>query len=564
MTEADSSMVNIVNPFQILTQSQRRQAIIMVLLTLLQALLDIFSLAAIIPVFYALFSSNRELIFLDVSAETLNANWQFILLAIIALFAIKNFLTLRLARRQSDFISNIAVSLTEKLYRQFYRQSWQDYLRDNSAEVVRKIKNTPSDFAQYILQGYITLVCDSVSCLLMLGLMVFYDYRVVVIIAAVVTPVAILYFLYRRKIILGIDRSFRELTPLSNVILTQGVDSFAEARIYRKEEFFIQRFMAIRKTTSQHLADLNAATSIPSRLFELTGIICFATIVFYAKTFGDPANMVIVLGLLTVAMYRIIPSLNRILLTISQIEAYAYATAELKKGFPSAAFDTQTEGKESVGFHDRIQLRDLLFHYHKDKNIFEGLSLTIQKGDFVMIEGPSGVGKSTLLHILAGLLDHYEGEIVVDGHILGAAGFRKFQNSMGFVSQSPTLFQDTLLRNITLSEDNDIDKEKLKAACEVAGLSSFVKDLPEGYGTTIGERGTNVSGGQRQRINLARALYRDTDILLLDEVTNQLDHQTKELVLDNLRALCAKGKTIVLSSHDHLVKSYATKIVKLG
>ena len=559
-------MMYIDNPFQVLTPLQARQTIIRVLLTLLLATLDVFSLAAIIPVFYALFPSSQELIFLNISTDVLNAHWEFVLLVIVVLFVLKNFLALKLTKTQFDFLNEVALSLTEKLYRQFYRQPWQNYLKDNSAEIVRKIKTSPLDFTQYILQGYITLISDGISCLLMLGLMVFYDYRVVIVIIVTAAPVAILYFLYRRKIISQVDRSFRELTPVSNVVLTQGIGSFAEARIYKKEDFFIRRFMVVWKSTSQHLADLGAAATIPSRLFELTGVICFAAIVFYSKVSEDHSNMTIVLGLVTVAMYRIVPSLNRMLLVLSKIEAYAYSINDIKTGFSPVddAVVSVTNGQESVKFKEEIQVHNLSFHYRKEREIFGGMSFTIGKGDFVMIEGPSGVGKSTLLHILSGLLGHYKGEIIIDGDMLDASGFEKLQSCIGFVSQSPTLFQDTLLKNITLSEDDAVDKDRLDAACDVADLNPFLKGLPEGRQTVIGEYGTNVSGGQRQRINLARALYRDPDILLLDEATNQLDHRTKEIVLTNLKALCSRGKTIVLSSHDHLVKQYATKIVTLG
>ena len=180
-----------------------------------------------------------------------------------------------------------------------------------------------------------------------------------------------------------------------------------------------------------------------------------------------------------------------------------------------------------------------------------------------MIEGPSGVGKSTLLHIVAGLLQPYQGDVIVDGVALKTEDIHAFQKSIGLVPQSPVLIQDTLAKNIAFAEDDEIDFERLKKVCDHAALTSFIENLPLKFQTPIGENGTNVSGGQRQRITLARALYRDADLLLLDEVTNQLDETTKEKVLNNLKALCSHGKTIILSSHDSFVKQYVNKIIRL-
>jgi ABC-type bacteriocin/lantibiotic exporter with double-glycine peptidase domain len=551
------------NAFSLLPQNDRRRAITSVLFTILQASLDVFSLAAIIPIFYAFFATT-EISFFNISVTQLKTHWQLMLTLIVVTFAIKNFLGLWLARSQANFLSDISVSLSEKLYRQFYQQSWTQYLQTNSAENVRKIKGTSSDYAQYVLQGYILFIADFLSCILMLALMVVYDYRVVMIILILCLPIVLFYFLFRKKIISKIDRSFRELTPVASIVLTQGVDSFSEARIYNKENFFIERFMSIRRATSQQLADLKAASNLPSRLFELTGIVCFSAIIVYAQlSKEEDPNVIILLGLLSIAMYRVIPSFNRMLLTLSQIEAYGYSVAEIKTGFGELAGPSESGDTNAIRLHEKIELINLSFSYDQRKKVLTDLNLLINKGDFIMIQGPSGIGKSTFLHVVAGLLQNYQGDIIVDGATLHTEDVRRFQKSIAFVPQAPILIQDTLAKNITFSEDSEIDFAKLSIACENAALTSFIETLPLAFQTAIGENGTNVSGGQRQRITLARALYRDADLLILDETTNQLDEKTKAKVLENLRKLCAAGKTIILSSHDSFVKQYVNKIIKL-
>jgi len=531
--------------------------------SILQSGLEVISLAVVVPLFYNLTGTLIDVEFLGLKFSIFNTfRWEAIVIIIILIFILKNSISLWIIRGQSNFVSAVSVSLSETLYRQFYKQSWTSYLQNNSAETVRKIKTTPSDFAHYVLHGYINLLTDSCTCALMISVMIVYDYRVVLIVLLLCLPVTVFYFLIRRKIIARIDKSFRELTPQASIILTQGVDSFAEARIYHKENFFINRFMKIRVFASQQLADLKTATTIPSRLFELTAILCLSALIFYAKVIapGQP-NMIVLLGLLLIAMYRIIPSLNRILVTLSQMEAYAYAVSELKSAFDAPKEQTEATGR--IPFLHQLQLQNISFQYDNSKWTIQQLNLTINKGDFVVIEGPSGAGKTTLLHILAGLLYPNEGKIIVDDWTLTTAYIQGFQSMVGLVSQAPVILQDTLTGNIAFAEDEKVDYKMLHHVLDLACLSDFIKSLPNGIETSLGENGLNLSGGQRQRVALSRALYRDPEILLLDEVTNQLDEHIKEQVLRNLKTLCLAGKTIILASHDPFVKKNATHVLRM-
>ena len=261
-------------------------------------------------------------------------------------------------------------------------------------------------------------------------------------------------------------------------------------------------------------------------------------------------------------MYRIIPAINRILVSLSQIQAYSYTISELNESFHPNN-DEDVNKVEDLTFAKNVLLKDVSYQYIKGSTNFElqNITIDINKGDFVLLEGPSGSGKTTFIHLLAGLIKDYTGSILIDHTVLSNSTCKAWQRNLGFVPQASIVLQDTLLSNIAFGEaETEIDMESVQTALEMAGLKDFVNKLPLRLQTQVGENGLTLSGGQRQRLILARALYRNPKILLLDEVTNQLDDENKLKILNTLKGLSRKGNTIVFASHDHTARSFASRI----
>jgi ABC-type multidrug transport system fused ATPase/permease subunit len=534
------------------------------MLSIILASLEVITLTAILPLFYKLENPphNATATLMKIPSESLITTG--ILLALV--FIIKNVFAIWLQRHQLHFINRIYISFSEELYKRFFNQPWISYLQENSAETFRKIKNTAFDFATYVLHNFLVLISDIVVCFLMVGFVAWLNYRIIFILAGLCVPLLFFYYFFRRTIVSKIDKSFRELTPKANILLAQGIDSFAETRIYGKEHFFIERFMKISETTSKQLADLKIVTNTPPRVLETIGILGVVSIVIYTSLFpGTESSVLMFLGLLLLALYRIIPSLNRILISLSQIQSYAYAVTELQEAFRTTSTRTQPTDTDLV-FEKDIQIRNLFFQYPaKSQNcLLNDLSLTIKKNDFVILRGTSGTGKTTLIHLLAGLIEKYEGEVLIDGIVLSPENLRAWQAKIAIVSQAPVILQDTVLGNITFGEDeSSINPDRVELAIRLAGIKEFIETLPLKLLSPIGENGLTLSGGQRQRLALARALYRNPEIVLLDEVTNQLDEENKLNILKNLRELTLTGKTIILASHDPVALDFATQVFTL-
>jgi subfamily B ATP-binding cassette protein MsbA len=196
---------------------------------------------------------------------------------------------------------------------------------------------------------------------------------------------------------------------------------------------------------------------------------------------------------------------------------------------------------------ERLELKNVSFHYDKPAPVLRGVSITIRKGEFVALVGPSGAGKSTLMNLIPRFYDVLEGSIEVDGTDIRKVTLESLRRQIGFVTQEPILFHDTIANNIAFGE-KETTSEQIEAAARTAHAHEFIKDLTNGYETIVGDRGVMMSGGQRQRIALARAVIRNPAILLLDEATSSLDTESERLIQDAMDKF-VRGRTTIVIAH---------------
>ena len=345
--------------------------------------------------------------------------------------------------------------------------------------------------------------------------------------------------------------------------LQQGLGGVKEVKIMGREQLFLEEHKRSVNASMEVDRRFMMLQVIPRLWLELLALVGLVVLVLAMISSGDSVSEVLpVLGLFAATSFRIIPSINRIL---ASVQTLGYSKPIIRSVYDDLqlSFPEIPELGTEIRFSKAVCFENVNFKYSNAVgNANENLSFCIGKGEAVGIIGHSGAGKSTLVDILLGLLQPTSGSVLVDGIDI-QNNLRSWQDHIGYVPQTIYLIDDTVSRNVAFGLPDDmIDHDAVARSIKAAQLDDFVSSLSDGLNTIVGERGVRLSGGQRQRIGIARALYNDPDILVLDEATSSLDTETEQGVMDAVKELLG-AKTIVIIAHRTTTVSYCTKVYKM-
>ncbi len=335
--------------------------------------------------------------------------------------------------------------------------------------------------------------------------------------------------------------------------LQKAFSAIKEVKVLGRERFFHESVARGQQERARAAIGLAALEKMPRLITESAFVAGMLVLVLVLnRGLRDSTQVLAFIGLYAYAGFRIIPAAHRIVLQLGIARADIAATAPLCDDLAEIGRLVNAECEEEPGpsrFCDAIRLEAVRYVYAPHgPDVLHGLDLEIRRGECVAIVGASGAGKSTLVDLILGLLDPVTGRILVDG-VPVVRRRRAWQREIGYVPQDPVLVDDTLRRNIAFGiADEEIDETAVMAAVRVAQLEDLVGTVPGGLDTIVGERGLRLSGGERQRVSMARALYRDPDVLVLDEATSALDPGTEREVaraIDRMRA----DKTLIVIAH---------------
>ena len=333
----------------------------------------------------------------------------------------------------------------------------------------------------------------------------------------------------------------------------EAMSGIKEIKLRNSEKVFINRFIPPSKEPADCAALASIISSLPRYLLEVIayGGIIAITIIIISTNPGRSNEVIPMISLYAMAGYRLMPALQVIYGAVSNIKYNMPAFNILVNDFIKSTEQISKElEQEPIELNDKIEIRGISFSYQNSEYpVIKNLTLDIKHNTTVGLIGSTGAGKTTLIDIILGLLTPETGSLIVDGKEINQSNIPAWQKNIGYVPQTIYLTDDTVERNIAFAvEEEEIDRELVINAAELANLDKFILTLPDQYETSVGERGVRLSGGQRQRIGIARALYHNPIVLVFDEATSSLDGITEVAIMDAIHNLSHK-KTIIMIAH---------------
>lgn len=477
-----------------------------------------------------------------------------LIIAFFILFLCKSIAGYFITRAQFNYVYGVAGRLSLSQLSRYLDGSYTDYLHSDSSVTIRRISQSANEFCQHILAGFLQVITQ---CLLVVlaaaAIIIFNPSLFILLFIILLPPVTLLSFLLRKKL-----KDAREMIKTSGEksmqYLREAMDGYVESNIYHGKDFFTARYKRHRNRMNNFLAHVQILQGSTSRLVEVFAV-AGLTLMVIANLSGSNALGLVNLSAFLAAAYKIIPGIVKILNHAAQIRSYAFTLDELEK-----VSLQNNELQPSLSIRSLVA-EDVSFSYG-NKQVLQNISLSIQPGDMLGISGPSGAGKTSLVNILLGFLEPASGAVYVNGKPVNKNINRQLWQSISYVKQQPFLLHQSIAANISFSNNNN-DKEKIQAAMKAAAVDYFTQHMDEGAETIVKEKGLNISGGQQQRINIARALYKLSDLYILDEPFSDLDDETTGRLLQHCRSLAENGKMLVIVSHQQKILQHCNKLLYL-
>lgn len=486
------------------------------------------------------------------------------MLVLVAVYAVKSVFLGYLAWRQARFVYGVQAELSHRLFAGYLRQPYTFHLQRNSAQLIRNVVTETNLFTNTGLMAGLSVLTEFLVLLGVSALLLFVEPlgALLIVTSLGLAGWGFTRFTQDRILRWGEARQFHEGQRIQHV--QQGLGSVKDVILLGREAAFQDQYQ-FHNLGSAFVGQRQAALlQLPRLWLELLAVVGLAILVLVMMAQGKPPDALLpTLGLFAAAGFRLMPSVNRVLNNLQHVR-YALPVIGLlyDENILLNKRETPQCGK-AIALESEISVEQIEYRYEKaNVSAISGVSLTIPRGTSIGFIGGSGAGKSTLVDIILGLLTPDSGAVKVDGIDI-QTHLRGWQDQLGYVPQSIFLTDDTLRRNVAFGlHDDKIDEAAVLRAIRASQLEHFVSELPAGLDTVVGERGVRLSGGQRQRIGIARALYHDPSVLVLDEATSSLDTDTEREVMTSVRALHGK-KTVIIVAHRLSTVDYCDRLFRL-
>ena len=474
-----------------------------------------------------------------------------VILIIIAIYIIKNVYLIWERNILYRYIFNVQKRVSVKLLKAYLNEPYSFFLTRNTAVLQRSLQSDTDSFVKAI-KHFLELMIEAITCVVIIVYLFLVSHSMTIIIAVILVGLVGFFALTTKKKTQKLGRDSQKYKAEIYQYMNQALGGVKEIKVLNRGHTFLDKYEDSfgKFTYAQRVSEILGM--VPKYCVEascMTGLLVAILLKMY---FGqkDLIDFIPQLSVFAIASVRLLPSVGRINQYFTYILYEQPSIALVYHDLQEVEnIEEQTKQNQDWKLKSEFRICSISYHYpNTDKNVLENASMVIRKGTMVGLVGASGAGKSTLADIILGLLTPQMGKIYADDLDV-LKNVQTWQQEIGYIPQVIYLSDDSIRNNIAFGvPEDEIDDTRVRLAAEQAQLADFIDLLPDGYQTSVGDRGIRLSGGQRQRIGIARALYNDPELLILDEATSALDHDTETAVMEAIDHLQGQ-KTMIIIAH---------------
>ena len=532
--------------YQLLTQEERNKGVWVALSVLLRTLLDFAGIAALIPVLLTVFDEKAET---DKALLVCGAALAFVLL--------KNLFSIKLARFQSRFLLGLYKRFSRSLFCNYYRRGLLFLKGKSSVQLGHEVSFVCYIFSLSILSPILRMAGEALLLLLMIVSLMVWEPMVGILICLVFLPMVMSYVWFLKGKLRRYGTEELEARRTQSRTVVEAFRGYTELEISQAFQTSLASFDKGLDIINNSRLRMETMQMLPSCLSEASIVIGLLLLLLVAD-----GNLGVVGGVFAVAAYRMIPAVRSILNGWNTLQNASYSIDVVMEGMKEDAIAVE-EKNGTFTFNQAIEIKDLGFTFPDGGVILEHFNAIIRKGERIGLRGPSGSGKSTLFNLMLGFFPPTSGHICIDSRELTPSNRKQWHLLVGYVPQEIFIIQGSLADNIALGQP--VVREKIERVLEQVRLKEWADELSEGMDTSLGEYGSRLSGGQKQRIGIARALYKDAEVLFFDEATSALDSHTEQEINVALQELSETHKelTMIIIAHRETSLTFCDRIIDL-
>lgn len=540
----------------LLGEKVKRRLAVLLILPIIGSLFETFGISAVVSFITMILDENAmnsNIIISKIYESFGFENYHtFIIVIAVALILFYVFKTVYLSvayQFQNKVVRNTEKEISARIFHIILRKPYEYFTNTNTAELIRIINNDIMrcmDFVMLVVQMF----TEALVIVLLLTMLLVQDAVMTLFIGSFLAIGVVIIRLITKNRVANAGKENQVFTKDKTKWLNQAVYGIKDIKISQNAAFFENKFNETNAKMLKYDLQYSFWMKVPQYLIEMIIMVCVLLYIIIEIARGvQLSELIPVMSAFALSAVRLLPACNRISSYLTQLTYRKPSVKIVLEILSSKVEEVAAKENTHINLNEGIEVRDLTFAYSDaEENLFEHVNMDVKVGMAVGIMGPSGAGKTTIIDVILGLLKAQEGGVYADGTNI-MDGYGSYLSKISYIPQSIFLTDDTIRNNVAFGvEEELIDDEKVKTALEEAQLLEYVESLPEGLDTMVGEQGVRISGGQKQRIGIARALYKNPEVLVLDEATSALDNETEAAIMESIRHLKGK-KTMIIIAH---------------